>query len=81
MTDTEIKAAIHEGLAQIGPESDPAELSRNENIRRTLDIDSFDFLKFLIGQRARVEVNRERRMPNPRQTSSPCRSSWPSGTR
>jgi hypothetical protein len=48
MTDAEIKAAILDGLAQIAPESDPAELSPNENIRRALDIDSFDFLNFLI---------------------------------
>ena len=57
MTDTEIKAAILEGLAQIAPESDSAELSPNENIRRTLDIDSFDFLNFLIGLHEKLGVD------------------------
>ena len=57
MTDAEIKAAILDGLAQIAPESDPAELSPNENIRRALDIDSFDFLNFLIGLHEKLGVD------------------------
>ena len=57
MTDAEIKAAIVGGLAQIAPESDPAELSPNENIRRALDIDSFDFLNFLIGLHEKLGVD------------------------
>jgi acyl carrier protein len=57
MTDAEIKAAILNGLAQIAPESDPAELSPNENIRRMLDIDSFDFLNFLIGLHEKLGVD------------------------
>jgi acyl carrier protein len=57
MTDTEIKTAILDGLAQIAPESDPAQLSPNENIRRALDIDSFDFLNFLIGLHEKLGVD------------------------
>ena len=57
MTDAEIKAAILEGLAKIAPESDPAEISPNENIRRALDIDSFDFLNFLIGLHEKLGVD------------------------
>jgi acyl carrier protein len=57
MTDAEIKAAILDGLAQIAPESDPAELSPNENVRRALDIDSFDFLNFLIGLHEKLGVD------------------------
>jgi len=57
MTDAEIKAAILDALAQIAPESDPAELSPNENIRRALDIDSFDFLNFLIGLHEKLGVD------------------------
>jgi acyl carrier protein len=57
MTDAEIKSAILDGLAQIAPESDPAELSPNENIRRALDIDSFDFLNFLIGLHEKLGVD------------------------
>ena len=57
MTDAEIKAAILDGLAHIAPESDPSELSPNENIRRALDIDSFDFLNFLIGLHEKLGVD------------------------
>jgi acyl carrier protein len=57
MTDAEIKSAILDGLAQIAPESEPAELSPNENIRRALDIDSFDFLNFLIGLHEKLGVD------------------------
>ena len=57
MTDAEIKSAILDGLAQIAPESDPAQLSPNENIRRALDIDSFDFLNFLIGLHEKLGVD------------------------
>ena len=57
MTDAEIKAAILDGLAHIAPESDPGELSPNENVRRALDIDSFDFLNFLIGLHEKLGVD------------------------
>lgn len=40
---------IFKGLKQIAPESDPATLLPDENIREALDVDSFDFLQFLIG--------------------------------
>lgn len=57
MTETEIKAAILDGLAKIAPESDPAELSPDENVRRALDIDSYDFLNFLIGLHEKLGVD------------------------
>lgn len=56
MTEPEIKAAILDGLAMIAPESNPAELSPDDPIRRTLDIDSYDFLNFLIGLHKRLGV-------------------------
>lgn len=56
MTDAEINAAILDGLARIAPESDPAELSPDENVRRALDIDSYDFLNFLIGLHEKLGV-------------------------
>ena len=49
MTKTEIRETIIAGLSQIAPEADFEELSPTENIREELDIDSFDFLNFLIG--------------------------------
>jgi acyl carrier protein len=56
MTEADIKTAIIEGLAKVAPESDPAELTPDEPIRRTLDIDSYDFLNFLIGLHEKLGV-------------------------
>jgi acyl carrier protein len=49
MTDTELTAAIVEGLRRVAPEADPAQLAPAAPLRETLDIDSFDFLNFLVG--------------------------------
>lgn len=49
LSDAEIKAAIFDTLSAIAPEAEPDELDPNEDIRAVLDIDSFDFLNFLIG--------------------------------
>ena len=49
MTETEIRKTIIAGLSLIAPEADFDELLPTENIREELDIDSFDFLNFLIG--------------------------------
>ncbi len=57
MTETEIKATIIAGLSQIAPEADFEELSPTENIREELDIDSFDFLNFLIGLNDKLGVD------------------------
>lgn len=57
MTEADIKSAILAGLAQLAPESDPATLSPDANIRRTLDIDSYDFLNFLIGLHKKLGVD------------------------
>ncbi len=58
MTDTEIKAAICACLATVAPEADTSTLDPEANIRETLDIDSFDFLQFLIAlsQKLGLEV-------------------------
>ena len=48
MTETELKEIIFQGIRQIAPESDPATLLPDENIREALDIDSYDFLQFVI---------------------------------
>jgi acyl carrier protein len=49
MTDTEIKDAILDGLANLAPEADLAGLDPKAELRTALDLDSFDFLRFLIG--------------------------------
>jgi acyl carrier protein len=44
-------------LGMIAPEADFDELDANANIQQTLDIDSFDFLNFLIGLHAELGVD------------------------
>ncbi|MDR3405842.1 MAG: phosphopantetheine-binding protein [Chthoniobacter sp.] len=48
MTEADIKAVVVKHLAAIAPEADLAALAGDANIRRELDIDSYDFLNFLI---------------------------------
>ena len=49
MTEIQIKRAIFDGLRKIAPESEPEALLPDANLRKALDIDSYDFLNFLIG--------------------------------
>lgn len=48
MTEEQLKEIIFRELRQIAPEADPTTLKPDENIRQALDIDSYDFLQFLI---------------------------------
>ncbi len=48
MKTDDIQNVIFAILGQIAPESDPAALAPDENIRRALDIDSFDALNFFV---------------------------------
>lgn len=49
MTDARIKGVIFKLLGRIAPEFALEELGPADDIRMVLDIDSFDFLNFLIG--------------------------------
>ncbi|MEE4252908.1 MAG: phosphopantetheine-binding protein [Desulfuromusa sp.] len=57
MTETKIRETIIRGLSLIAPEADFEELLPTENIREELDIDSFDFLNFLIGLNEELGVD------------------------
>lgn len=57
MTEAEIQQAIFEGLRKIAPEADPRQLQPTANLREALDIDSFDFLNFLISLHERLGVD------------------------
>jgi acyl carrier protein len=48
MTEAELKTLLLDGLRKIAPDTDPGSLRGDHNLRETLDIDSFDFLSFLI---------------------------------
>jgi len=57
MTEAEIKHAIFTGLRKIAPESEPEALEPDANVRKVLDIDSYDFLNFLIGLNEKIGVD------------------------
>ena len=48
-TDDDIRAAVLHALSRIAPEADPATLRSNESLRDQVDLDSMDFLNFVIG--------------------------------
>lgn len=48
MNEEQIKQTVLKILGRIAPESDPSQLGPDENIRRALDIDSYDALNFFI---------------------------------
>jgi acyl carrier protein len=47
-TRPEIEAAVRAALVSVAPEADPAAIARTEPIRDQLDIDSMDFLRFVV---------------------------------
>ena len=57
MNREQLRAIIEEGLSRIAPEADFTELAAAENLREELDIDSFDFLNFLIGLNDRLGID------------------------
>ena len=56
MTDWELQKIIFAELQKRAPESDPAGLEPNESIREALDIDSYSFLKVLVGLNERTGI-------------------------
>ncbi len=49
MNDTEIRALAADVLAGIAPEADLSSVGDHEDLREALDLDSMDFLNFIIG--------------------------------
>lgn len=56
MTEAEIRQLVCDILSDIAPETDPAMLSGGRDIREGLDIDSMDFLNFIIALSKRAGV-------------------------
>lgn len=48
MTEQEIQQTLTGILKRIAPEEDPEDLQPDDDIRRTLGIDSFDTLQFIV---------------------------------
>jgi acyl carrier protein len=49
MTRDEIRTAVIQALSRIAPEFDPRNLQPDAVLRQELDLDSMDFLNFVIG--------------------------------
>jgi len=56
MTKDDIKRAIIKNILDIAPDIEETEIEPNENIQRSLEIDSFDFLKILTAMNEEVGV-------------------------
>jgi acyl carrier protein len=54
MTLEQIRSTVIEALCHVAPEADPAQLLPNVSFRQQLDIDSMDFLRFIIALHERT---------------------------
>ncbi len=57
MTRDEIKSAVLRALGEIAPEADPSGIDPQVNFRDQIDIDSVDFLNFIIGLHKRLDID------------------------
>lgn len=56
MNRQDIRAAVLSSLAVVAPEADTSSLSPSADVRDALDIDSMDFLRFVVALNERVHV-------------------------
>ena len=56
MTEAEVRKLVAEVLAEIAPEADLGTVRDDEDMREALDLDSMDFLNFVIGLHKRSGV-------------------------
>ena len=57
MSPDEIRAAVLRALTEVAPEADPATLRPDVGLRDQLDIDSMDFLNFVIAIHEELQVD------------------------
>jgi acyl carrier protein len=57
MTRDAIREAVVKALTSVAPEIDPASLSPDEAFRQEFDLDSMDFLNFVIAIHASLNVD------------------------
>ncbi len=57
MTRDEIRQAIIDELSNIAPETDPGSIAPDADVRDALDIDSMDFLNFVIALHQRLHLD------------------------
>jgi acyl carrier protein len=56
MIETDARTVIYDILAGIAPEADPATLAGDEDLRETLDLDSMDFMNFVVALHERTGI-------------------------
>ena len=56
MTIDEIKNAIIRNILEVAPDLEESEIEPNANLQRSLEIDSFDFLKILTALNEEIGV-------------------------
>ena len=56
-SESEIRAAVLELLLQVAPESDPKAIDPDASIQDQLDIDSIDFLNFIMSVHERTGID------------------------
>ncbi len=56
MTEAEARELIYDVLRGIAPEADPASLAVDEDMREALDLDSMDFMNFVVAVHERTGV-------------------------
>ena len=57
MTDIDIRKVIQEELNNIAPEADLASVNPTADLREAIDIDSMDFLNFVIALHHRLGID------------------------
>lgn len=57
MTDTEIRQIVRLALSNVAPEADLESIDPGKDLRDQIDIDSVDFLNFVIGLHKELNVD------------------------
>jgi acyl carrier protein len=57
MTEAEIKSMIYDVLGGIAPEADLRALAGGEDLREALDLDSMDFMNFVVALHERTGLD------------------------
>lgn len=57
MTRAALEAVVKRVLGRIAPEADLAAIDANADLRESLDLDSMDFLNFLVGLRGETGID------------------------
>ena len=57
MNEEDITAAVFAALAEIAPEIDDTMIDRHADLRDQADLDSMDFLNFVVGLHERLDID------------------------